>query len=418
MWQLTDEKLHECTLPEGKAEKLYFDRDLPGFGIRVRRLANGRTLRKWFYQYRSKLDGKQARVALGNVDKPAPITATKARQAAATIAERVQIGSDPQKERKEAKKANKLLLLDAALKYLDDRRSGIVGKRPMRDSTYRPAKRYFELHWGTLARRPVASITEAEVKTELRRIIERHGKQAARAAKANLSAFYVWALREGIAKTNPTIATHALAQNEPRDRVFDDNEIRTIWAALRDDDFGRIVKLLFFTACRRDEIGGLRWAEIDFSSGVMTLPPARTKSGRGLQMTLPAQAIEVLRQCPRKAGREFLFGQTGGAFSRWSWEKMAIDKRMAEAGHALVEAWGLHDIRRSARTRLGKIGVKPHVAELVLGHAAHKTGIVGTYDHHDYADEIRDALARWATTLTAIIDPPDKSNVTPIRQSA
>jgi len=417
MWQLTDETLSQCVLPEGKSEKLYFDRDFSGFGIRVRRKASGRVQRIWIYQYRSRLDGRQHRVALGQVDKPAPVSAAKAREAAIRLSERVQTGTDPQKERKEAKKARKLLLLDAALKYLDDRRTGIVGKRPMRDSTYRPAKRHFELHWAALARRPVASITETEVKTALRNIIEQHGKQAARAAKANLSAFYVWALGEGIAKSNPTIATHALAHNPPRDRVRDDDEIRTIWAALRDDDFGRIVKLLFFTACRRDEIGGLRWSEIDLSTGIMTLPPARTKSARGLELTLPAEAIEVLRQCPRKAGREFLFGQAGGAFSRWSWEKMAIEKRMAEAGRAL-EPWGLHDIRRTVRTRLGKIGIKPHVAELVLGHAAHKTGIVGTYDHHDYSDEIRDALARWANALTAIIDPPDKSNVTPIRQSA
>jgi integrase len=417
MWQLTDETLTQCVLPEGKSEKLYFDRDLTGFGIRVRRKANGRILRKWFFQYRSKLDGKQHRVALGQVDKPAPVSAAKAREAAIRLSERVQTGTDPQKERKEAKKAHKLLLLDAALKYLDDRRNGIVGKRPMRDSTYGPAKRYFELHWAALARRPVASITEGEVKTELRRIIERHGKQAARAAKSNLSAFFVWALKEGIAKSNPTIHTHELEQNNPRDRVFGDDEIRAIWAALRDDDFGRIVKLLFYTACRRDEIGGLRWSEINLDTGIMTLSSARTKSGRGLLLTLPAQAIEVLRQCPHKAGREFLFGQAGGAFSRWSWEKMAIEKRMAETGDAL-KPWGLHDIRRTVRTRLGKIGIKPHVAELALGHAAHKIGIVGTYDHHDYADEIRDALARWANALTAIISPPDKTNVTPIRATA
>jgi integrase len=419
MWQhqLTDENLHHCVLPDGKAEKLYFDRDLPGFGIRVRRTAKGRVQRKWFYQYRSRLDGKQHRVALGHVDKPAAVSATKARQAAAALGERVQIGSDPQKERKAAKAARKRLLLDEALKYLEDRRSGIVGRRPMRDSTYGPAKRYFEVHWGALAKRPVASITENEVKEQLRKIIDRHGKQAARAAKANLSAFYAWAMREGIAKTNPTIATHPLAQNPPRDRVFDDNEIRAIWSACRDDDFGRIIKLLFFTACRRDEIGGLRWSDINFITGVLTIPGPRTKSGRELQLGLPGDAMKVLRQAPRKGTRELLFGQSGGTFSRWSWEKMAIDKRLVEAGHAL-KPWGLHDIRRTVRTRLGKLGVKPHVAELVLGHAAHKTGIVGTYDHYDYSDEIKDALAKWAGALALIIDPSIETNVAPLKRSA
>jgi integrase len=189
-----------------------------------------------------------------------------------------------------------------------------------------------------------------------------------------------------------------------------------IWAACRDDDFGRIVKLLFLTGCRRDEIGGLSWNEVNLDTGAMMLPSHRTKSGRPLQLTLPPQAIETLRHCPRKADRQYLFGQTGGAFSRWSWEKMAIDKRLAQLGHAL-EPWGLHDIRRTVRTRLSDLGVAPHIAELVLGHAAHKTGIVGTYDRYDYSREIADALARWANTLAAIIEPP-AGNVTPMRRAS
>jgi integrase len=354
---------------------------------------------------------------LGNVDRPAAVPATKARQKATEHSISAQLGNDPQKERKEARKARGRLLLDEAIKYLEDRRSGIVGRSPMRESTYRRARRYFEVHWSALARRSVASITEAEIKTELRKIIDHHGKQGARAAKANLSAFFAWSLKEGIAKTNPTIATHALAQNPPRDRVLSDDEIRSIWSTLCDDDFGRIVKLLFFTACRRNEIGGLCWSELDLNTGSMTLPPPRTKSGRGHQLTLPPQAIEVLRQCPRKADRDFLFGHRGGAFCAWGWSKMRLDRDLAAAGHKL-EQWGLHDIRRTVRTRLAQIGIKPHVAEFVLGHAAHKVGVAGAYDHYNYADETRDALARWATVLTAIINPPDKTNVTPIRATA
>lgn len=418
MWQLTDDVLPQCVLPEGKSEKLYFDRDLPGFGVRVRQDASGRVRRNWFYQYRSRLDGSQRRVKLGAVDRPGPtVSASKARQAAAALAERVHTGRDPQTERKQAKKDRKRLLLDEALKYLDDRRTGIVGKRPMRVSTYKQAKRHFELHWAALAKRPVASITEAEIKAELRRIIERHGKQGARVAKANLSAFFVWALREGIAKTNPTIATHALAQNAPRDRVFSDDEIRAIWAACRDDDCGRIIKLLLFTGCRRNEIGGLKWSELDLEAGLLVLPSHRVKSNRPLRLTLPPQAVEVLRQCPHKAGRDFVFGESGGAFGRWGVEKVRIDRRLAEAGYKLAP-WAFHDCRRTVRTRLARIGIAPHIAELVLGHAAHKASrVAAAYDHYSYDREIKDALAQWANALTAIVNPP-AGNVTAMRRSA
>jgi integrase len=401
--KLTDENLHQCVLPEGKSDTTYADDDLPGFGVRVRRDVKGRIRRTWFYQYRARTDGAQHRIRLGNVDKPGAVAATLARQAATAHWQGVQVGADPQKDRKAARSDRRRLFLDEALKYLADRRDGIVGKRPMRLSTYKAAKRYFEVHWGDLARRPVASVTDAEVKEQLRRIIDRHGKTAANRAKGNLAAFYAWAVREGITKTNPTMGTHTIAENPPRDRVFNDDEIRAIWSVCRDDDFGRIVRLLFFTGCRRDEIGGLRWSEINFDASEITIPGARTKSGRPLRLTLPAPALQVLRDAPRRINREFVFGESGGSFSRWSWEKVRIEKRLAEAGYLLTQ-WGLHDVRRTVRTRLSKLGVKPHIAELVIGHAAHRTGIVGTYDHHDYAPEIKDALAQWAETLTEIID--------------
>jgi hypothetical protein len=233
---LTDEHLAQFILPEGKAEKLYFDRDLPGFGIRVRRDAKGRVRRKWFYQYRSRIDGAQQRIGLGNVDRPSQVSATKARQAAARLSENVQTGSDPQRARKTAKKDRTRILIDEATRYLDDRLNGVVGRKPMRATSYKFAKRYFELHWAALSKRPVALISEAEVKEELRGIIKRHGTQAARTAKANLSAFFSWAMREGIAKCNPCVATHVLMPGASRSRTLNDAEIKAIWSACDDDE--------------------------------------------------------------------------------------------------------------------------------------------------------------------------------------
>ena len=45
----------------------------------------------------------------------------------------------------------------------------------------------------------------------------------------------------------------------------------------------------------------------------------------------------------------------------------------------------------------------PHIAELVLNHAGHKSGIGGVYDHHDYEPEITAALAKWEAHLLAIV---------------
>jgi integrase len=43
--------------------------------------------------------------------------------------------------------------------------------------------------------------------------------------------------------------------------VLSDDELSAIWNALGDDDYGRIVKQLVLTGCRREEIGGMRCTE-------------------------------------------------------------------------------------------------------------------------------------------------------------
>src|SRR5262249_50826749 len=155
-------------------------------------------------------------------------------------------------------------------------------------------------------------------------------------------------------------------------------ELKTLWATCPDDDFGAILRLLILTGCRRDEIGGLKWSEINLETGVLHIPASRTKSHRDLVLPLPAAAIDIVKSRQRHSNREYVFGARGGAFCRWSWEKRVIDARLGNA----VGMWRLHDIRRTVRSGLGKIGVPPHIAELVLNHAGHKSGIGGVYDRY------------------------------------
>jgi hypothetical protein len=65
------------------------------------------------------------------------------------------------------------------------------------------------------------------------------------------------------------------------------------------------------------------------------------------------------------------------------------------------------------RTGLGKLGVQPHVAELVINHV--KGGVQAIYDRHNYQSEIKAALARWAEHVLAMVAGID-SNVVPMRR--
>jgi integrase len=212
-------------------------------------------------------------------------------------------------------------------------------------------------------------------------------------------------MRQGLAKANPVIGTeNPIRGKEPRDRVLTDDEIRIIWSNCLDDDFGKIVRLLLLTACRRDEIGGLRWDEIDIGAGKLSLPKERTKAKRIHELVLPRTALDIFKSVRRRNSRDTLFGGGASGFNAWSYNSLALNARITAAEGKAIAPWRLHDLRRTVRTRLGKLGVLPHIAELVLNHAGHKSGIGGVYDHHDYSAEIADALLKWEAHLLAIVN--------------
>jgi hypothetical protein len=86
-----------------------------------------------------------------------------------------------------------------------------------------------------------------------------------------------------------------------------------------------------------------------------------------------------------------------------------------EGAVKLKEEWTLHDLRRTVRTGLGKLGVQPHVAEAVLNHLPPK--LIRTYDRNTYAAEKRDALDKWASHLKVVIAKATGATVTAIRPS-
>jgi integrase len=409
----TNEAVASLTAPAGKSDYIAFDPELPGLGIRIR---GGK--RTWVVQFRA--SGRQRRQTIGDVRK---YDVDVARKIAKKILASAELGGDPLNARKQARKdaRNTLGVIIAEYLAIRDPKAGLFVTRrhrePLRPSTYVADQRYLMKYWKPLHCDPISSITKADIAQQLNRFKREYGLTAAERARETLNGLFAWAIGEGRAEVNPVVSTnHPLDGAKPRDRVLSDTELKAVWDACLDDDFGAIVRLMILTACRRDEIGGLKWPEIDFTTSTLRLPALRTKSHRELLLPLPATATNILKSRLRRDGRDYVFGTRGGAFSRWSWEKLALDKRVAEGGRQIA-SWCLHDLRRTARTGMGKIGVKPHVAELVLNHAGHKSGIGGTYDLHDYQVEIKSALAMWADHVRAIIEGGE-SRIVPLQSAS
>jgi len=387
--KLTRDVVTALTLPPGKVDHFEWCDSMPGFGLRMR----GDT-KRWVIQYR--VGAQQRRESLGDVRK---ITIEDARKIARQRFAQVELGVDPAAERARARAAT--LTLDVvAGRYLEAK------KDVMRPNTYKAAQRYFRVHWKPLHERPIegaAKIGRADVAARLQELIRQHGRTSAARARNYLSALYSWSMREGLCEANPVLATNdPTAGRLPRDRVLSDQEIQIIWNACQDDNFGRILRMLFWTGCRREEIGSLRWDEVNLNTGLLNIPGSRTKNHRTLELTLPPAAIDLLRSTPRLDGQQYVFATRGrGPFSGWSAAKLQLDSRIILTTGQSLAPWRLHDARRTMRSGLGRLGIPPHIAELAINHT--KGGVQAIYDRYTYQGEIARALVLWADHIRVVV---------------
>jgi integrase len=391
--KLTKLSIERLALPPGKSEAIFFDDDVPGFGLRLR--AGGS--RTFIVQYA--LGGRQRRMTIGTAKV---LDAPRARQTARNLLAKVRLGHDPAADRAEARvRASDELLGDVVGRFLARQ------ERRLRPRSYVDAKRYLEQYAKPLHSIHLARISRATVAARLGKIADEHGAVSADRARAALSSFFAWAIGEGLCDTNPVIGTNKHFDGaKSRDRVLADRELAIVWHALPDSDYGEIVKLLILTGQRREEIGALRRSEVDLEELVIALPPERTKNGRPHEVPLSKPALAILKSRPARAGRDFMFGDgprngnhRQGGFQGWSKSKAALDKQAA------IGLWRLHDVRRTVATRMAELGVQPHVIEAVLNHiSGHKAGVAGVYNRSSYAAEKRAALELWGKHVQLLTD--------------
>jgi hypothetical protein len=86
----------------------------------------------------------------------------------------------------------------------------------------------------------------------------------------------------------------------------------------------------------------------------------------------------------------------GKALTRWS-EATARLQRLSD-----TTGWQRHDLRRTAATLMGEMGVGAEVIESALNHATLHSALAATYNRSRYTREVAEALQRLADTLDGI----------------
>jgi integrase len=275
-------------------------------------------------------------------------------------------------------------------------------------------------------------------------VVDRGATTYAGTVLSHLKQLWRWAQGRGYLKVNglrlanPAAALEAAAfrvQKSKRTRYATDTELRQVWARLEkplpgyrtmDPVLSLALRVLVLTGVRSGELRRATWAEIDWEEETWTIPPEHQKLKPGQPrvpwvVPLSRGALELLRELQRRAGASpFVLPSPsnqpakGGCLAKGSLSRamQALFEAPEGAQVALGDAERLtpHDLRRTVRTGLARLGVRHEIAERCLNHAVQ--GMEAVYNQHDFLEERREALERWAVHVEQVVhSAPPKAPV-------
>jgi len=394
--ELTDLMVKKLRAQKGQ-DKTIWDKHGLGLGVRV-----GPRRKTWIYRYT--FDRRVRQISLGTY--PA-MGLKQAREEAVKAAAKVDRGIDPGVEKAAAKQAHKAspTVEEFLQEFWDvELQHKKTGKERKRLLTYDVVP-----EWG---QRKVIDIKRRDIVLLIDKVRERAPITANRLLGV-LARFFNFACERGILLDSPCARIRKTPETG-RDRVLTDEELKTLWQALRLDnkkvDFYPTMKLalrlILLTGQRPGEVAGARWAEID--GDTWTIPAERMKGGVENRVPLTGAALEVLKQA-RMYSRNglFVFPSPRKKDAPITAAALPHAVRKHWSGMGFEEAFRPHDLRRTLRTRLAELGIEDVIAERILGHQLQ--GVLKVYNRHGYDREKRAALEKWEARLIEIVGAKPKA---------
>ena len=347
----------------GNRDLFLWDRQLPGFGLKVTPAG----AKVYLLQYRTGGRGAPTqRFTIGR--HGAPWTPDQARREAKRLLGMVATGGDPAGERRaqrqKQRKPSKDTLRAVAEEWLQrdqasNRRLPEVRRILERDVL--PA----------LGNKPIADVRKRDVIEVVDAIADRGSGIMANRTLAIVKRLLTWAAGRDLVEANVAQFIEPPAGEVRRERVLSDAELVAIWRATeaQGGPYGAGIQLLMLTAARRDEIFGMSESELDLEGPAIRLPAARAKTKEGRTIPLSPQAVAVLEALPGTL--PYLLSATGvRPWCDFSRSKRYLDARLPSD----MPPWVLHDLRRSVATGLQRLGARLETIEAVLGHVSGSRG--------------------------------------------
>lgn len=417
----TDLGVNRLKLPTVEERQIdYWEKSSP-LGLRLS-FGGART---WIVQPRVLSEGRwvSKRRKIGRVGE---VSLEDARRTAREWVIYAKTGKDPKElahEDKDAlQEASKVTLEICADRFLKEHRK--KDGRELSEATKREFGRALKTgsEVKSLQKTPIAQISSQQLRTALNKMQRRGATAMASRTLAYWKSFFKWCVRKQLISANPVELFEQENATVKRDRILTDAEIKEVWFAAEKAGgiFEQFFKLAILTGQRRSEIAGMTWEELTLEGHdpVWEMSAVRTKAKRVHFVPLSPQAKAIIQKVPVRSDTPFLFGgaprrRTDNsqkvehhAASGFSKAKKRLDEQIENSRRDSnvreeMPHWTIHDLRRTFRSGLARLGIRPEVARKVVNHQIE--GIDAIYDRYTYLPERRDALEQWGAYVERLV---------------
>jgi len=383
----------------GPEEKKYYHREGRGFTLRV--MPSGVKTFLFIYTHQ----GKRREMNLGNYPHVKLAEAREQYQAAYSLAAK---GIDPQEYKKAMAEATEK---EANCSF------GHFTKLYLQDAEHRFSNKYWlktiqgafnndllpawnDKHITEIGRRDVIKLLDA---------VGKRARGQVNNVKKAASGVFSYALERDYINSNPaTSLNKALAnfKQDARERYLDESEVRVVWRAINEglgsEEVKRALKLILATAQRPGEVASMHRNEID--GEWWTIPKEKAKNGKEHMVYLTPTALDLIGDAKGyifPTSRTLAPMPTSYMSQLVSQEKVGAHGEVIHVPYYGLARWTPHDLRRTARTYMAKIGIREEHCEAVLNHA--KQGLRKVYNKYEYQEEKKAALIKWEAELLSLI---------------
>ena len=289
-----------------------------------------------------------------------------------------------------------------------------------------------------LGKKVASEVTKNDIATLSNDIVAgKHGGKPsvsnARHMRRAASGLFNWAAEAGqeYVTASPCANLPKLDEEFPRDRVLTEEEIRTLWHGLDRNDLPwerktrLAIKFALVSMLRSGELLPIHRDEINTKEGTVDIPARRVKKRRVINQPLSDLAVEIIEQSMGNYEHAFT-GRFGNApLSRQAMSGALKGTMMTKNGKRVARTPGIcellglapfttHDLRRTAATMCGELGLPESSIGLCLDHQASKdengkplpavTRKVYNLATRIIVTKKREVLDRWAVELRRIVE--------------